>query len=294
MNYQKIYNQIIENAIQRDIDDYTEKHHIIPKSEGGTDDISNLVELTPREHYIAHKLLYKINPTKSRAAAWHVMTIDKTGKRYINSHEVAKARKAFIESISGKNNPMYGKGYLISGDKNPFYGKTHSEETKIKLSKTKLGTKRSEASKLKQAESLRGYKQSEEHKRKISESNKGKLLSKQSRIKISETLKNKEKIKCQYCNHHNSISMHSRWHGDNCKSNPKNSSVNWIIFWQGQFIIKYDIKEFCKEVGFNLKHMMRSIGYSNTLDDIEDLSKVIYRKVPKGKFKGLEVLRRPI
>ena len=34
-----------------------ERHHIKTKCVGGTDDIYNLVDLTPREHYIAHKLL---------------------------------------------------------------------------------------------------------------------------------------------------------------------------------------------------------------------------------------------
>lgn len=39
-------------------DTYYEKHHIIPRSLGGTDHPSNLVMLTPKEHYIAHLLLY--------------------------------------------------------------------------------------------------------------------------------------------------------------------------------------------------------------------------------------------
>ncbi len=35
------------------------KHHIIPKYMGGTDDPSNLVELTVEEHAEAHRLLYE-------------------------------------------------------------------------------------------------------------------------------------------------------------------------------------------------------------------------------------------
>lgn len=38
---------------------YYESHHIIPKSLGGSDDNSNLVLLTAKEHYIAHLLLYR-------------------------------------------------------------------------------------------------------------------------------------------------------------------------------------------------------------------------------------------
>ena len=41
MNYQRIH----------------DAHHVIPRCLGGTDDKSNLVELTAREHFIVHKLL---------------------------------------------------------------------------------------------------------------------------------------------------------------------------------------------------------------------------------------------
>lgn len=36
-----------------------ERHHIIPKSIGGTNDTSNIAILTYREHFIAHWLLTK-------------------------------------------------------------------------------------------------------------------------------------------------------------------------------------------------------------------------------------------
>jgi hypothetical protein len=66
MNYQKIYNEIIERAKSRGLnkrllDGYFEKHHIIPKCLDGTNDITNLVLLTAREHFICHQLLWKTN-----------------------------------------------------------------------------------------------------------------------------------------------------------------------------------------------------------------------------------------
>ena len=62
MDYQRIYNSLIANAILRkNIDGYKESHHIKPKSIGGTDDYWNLVKLTAREHFIAHVLLAKIH-----------------------------------------------------------------------------------------------------------------------------------------------------------------------------------------------------------------------------------------
>lgn len=61
MNYQKIYNQIIIKRQQNIINSgYYEAHHILPKSLGGTNEKSNLVRLTAREHFICHLLLAKI------------------------------------------------------------------------------------------------------------------------------------------------------------------------------------------------------------------------------------------
>jgi len=40
-------------------DTYKERHHIIPKCMGGTNEESNLIDLTAREHFDAHKLLYE-------------------------------------------------------------------------------------------------------------------------------------------------------------------------------------------------------------------------------------------
>lgn len=63
MDYGKTYDRLIkkrrDNPISRD-ECYCERHHIIPKSEGGSDDDTNLVNLTAREHYLAHLLLARI------------------------------------------------------------------------------------------------------------------------------------------------------------------------------------------------------------------------------------------
>lgn len=53
-----------------------EDHHISPKSHGGTDAKNNLARLTPREHFIAHLLLYKIHKDRSMALAlWSMSNI---------------------------------------------------------------------------------------------------------------------------------------------------------------------------------------------------------------------------
>lgn len=59
--YFKLYNKIIDNAKNRILPDNTkiEKHHILPKSLGGSDLTENLVSLTLKEHWICHRLLVK-------------------------------------------------------------------------------------------------------------------------------------------------------------------------------------------------------------------------------------------
>lgn len=63
MTYSAVYCALISKRLKNPItkaDCYVEQHHIIPRSEGGLDEPDNLVNLTAREHYIAHLLLAKI------------------------------------------------------------------------------------------------------------------------------------------------------------------------------------------------------------------------------------------
>lgn len=59
--YLKWYNNIILNRQNNPlIGGYKEKHHIIPRSLGGSNEHTNLIYLTAREHYICHMLLVEI------------------------------------------------------------------------------------------------------------------------------------------------------------------------------------------------------------------------------------------
>jgi hypothetical protein len=103
MNYQKIYNQIIERAQTRQLKGYKEKHHIIPKCMGGGNDRSNLVELTAREHFLCHKLLCEIYPTNPKL--WYALFLMTIGKQRpqnanlykIGSREYERIKTVFIE-----------------------------------------------------------------------------------------------------------------------------------------------------------------------------------------------------
>lgn len=122
-----------------------EKHHIIPKSMGGNNSKSNIVELTPKEHYICHLLLTKavINEHKSKMIkAAYLM-----GKsRNINSKSYSILKEKFYESCKGpKNWSKNGKERLSNfakartGSKNSFYGKSHTHESKEKMRKKMIG-----------------------------------------------------------------------------------------------------------------------------------------------------------
>ena len=60
MNQQLV--DYLDGINKRKLDFKTEKHHIIPRCKGGTDETTNLVLFTPKEHYVAHHLLSKIYP----------------------------------------------------------------------------------------------------------------------------------------------------------------------------------------------------------------------------------------
>jgi hypothetical protein len=67
MDYQKIYNSIINRGLSRaSFEGYNEVHHIIPKCLGGSNTEDNLVSLTPEEHYVCHQLLLKLYPNNRK------------------------------------------------------------------------------------------------------------------------------------------------------------------------------------------------------------------------------------
>jgi hypothetical protein len=71
MNYKKIYDSLIDKAQSRELNGYVERHHIIPRCIGGKDSNTNLVKLSAKEHFIAHKLLVRIHP--SERGLWYAL-----------------------------------------------------------------------------------------------------------------------------------------------------------------------------------------------------------------------------
>lgn len=124
MNYNKLYNEIIEKRKIEIPSGYTEEHHIVPRSLGGTDDKDNLVLLTAKEHFICHLLLTKMYPKGSNEyykmchAFLMMLTKSKNQERYITSRKYEHLKVSFSERMSalqsGKNNSQYGTMWIYN------------------------------------------------------------------------------------------------------------------------------------------------------------------------------------
>ena len=66
--------QRTEEALKLDPNLYCEKHHIIPKFEGGNDDPSNLVFLSYNDHVIAHYIRWFMSRKPQSLTAFNVMS----------------------------------------------------------------------------------------------------------------------------------------------------------------------------------------------------------------------------
>jgi hypothetical protein len=148
--YSKYYFRIIENRQRNPLNGYVEKHHIIPKSLGGTNKKSNIVALSAREHFLCHRLLVKMTIGKDRMKMSYaircLMHLENTHQqRYkINARTyqtiILETKSSISENISGQNNPFYGQQHspeskAIMRAKRALQvmpskiGKTYSEET---------------------------------------------------------------------------------------------------------------------------------------------------------------------
>tara|TARA_R110000868_G_scaffold2970_1_gene20090 strand:+ start:633 stop:1214 length:582 start_codon:yes stop_codon:yes gene_type:complete len=174
MNDARIYEALVARAKRRSKPEgYAERHHVLPRSLGGSDHISNLVWLTAREHFVAHMLLARIyggsqwfavmmfaagerrvvnsrlyEAAKRKHAAW--MSEAYTGRRLNDGH-----KRAISEGLRGNANTK-GKPLAathrhqisasLKGNTNNA-GRTAGEETRAKMSAAKRGRPRSEETK---------------------------------------------------------------------------------------------------------------------------------------------------
>lgn len=185
MNYKKVYDDICENAKNRNLLGYSEKHHIIPRSLGGNNSEENLVDLTGREHFIAHKLLAKIykGPMIYAFLMMCNTNVRENGfQRFkVSSRDYELARHLVSSKLSGTE---------------------RTEDTKIKISISQKERMKNPVIRAK-CSTRKGIPNSDNQK-----------------ALISEKLKGIPKPKVEPCPHCDKICNKAtaiRWHYDNCK-----------------------------------------------------------------------------
>lgn len=218
--YKTLYFNIIHRAVTsnriKNSNTYYERHHIIPKSLGGSNINDNLVYLTAREHYICHRLLTKFTAgaekKKMICAVWMFNNKSSNQQRVIiTSRQYEYIRKQISTTFSEDRKGKLNKGRQLTAAhklkiSQTLTGRVMSEETRQKMRKPKLKIV------------------SIETRQKLSAINKGRQLSLITREKMSNSKKGINPVHtqvswiCKYCQTQGiGISNYNRWHDINCK-----------------------------------------------------------------------------
>jgi hypothetical protein len=214
--YTRIYYAIIERAQSRaQPTTYTEKHHIIPKSLGGSDCRSNIAVLTAREHFVCHWLLVKMTEGTAKRSMGHALRImlakkpnSRQGDRYIPKSKLYQLVKQTANTAS-KGRPCLPETREKIRQGNLKRPPT-SEETRAKLSAA--------------AKRRKGF--TPEGRAKVVESNKARVWTDEMREKLREQnlglYRGNQKGKpaprmcCIYCRDESSVSVIKRAHYNQC------------------------------------------------------------------------------
>ena len=136
MNYLKRYIKLVRKAQERVLPDdvYREKHHVFPVSIFGQNEY--LVELTFKEHVVAHHLLYKVyekrygdknkKTIKMKCALLAMLNFRTDTRKKVSDKTIAKLVNKLYAAYSKK------KRYI-----KPMLGKKHSKQTIEKMKKEK-------------------------------------------------------------------------------------------------------------------------------------------------------------
>lgn len=125
MNYEKIYEAIIERRKLERPEGYVENHHIVPRCLGGKDEDDNVVAITAREHFLCHWLLVKMytGADKMRLSAAFNSMCRMSDGQIRNSKNFAVARKHFSDNHPCKVESTRNK---ISASLRRYYSEAHT------------------------------------------------------------------------------------------------------------------------------------------------------------------------
>lgn len=160
MNYKMHYDKLIETRRNLDRQNiYTEKHHIIPICMGGNNSKENIINLTAREHFLAHWLLWRIHKNDKLANAFYAMTRKSENQKRLISYSsigYAEAKEACAAATSRR-----------------FKGVPKSEEQRKKMSESAKGKLKSKDHRNNLSKALIGKKLSKERVEKMRINSKG-------------------------------------------------------------------------------------------------------------------------
>lgn len=130
MNYHKIYDALVTRGKNRVLTGYKEKHHIIPRCMGGTDELENLVWLTPEEHYVCHLLLVKIHPGSLKLVKAAMFMVSSNSSQQRSNKVYGWLKRQYSDYMKGDNNPTkingpWNKGKSVKTRQTPI---TESEK----------------------------------------------------------------------------------------------------------------------------------------------------------------------
>ena len=224
MNYQWHYDNLIKTRKERARENgkYYERHHIIMKSMGGTDDELNLVYLTAKEHFLAHWLLWRIHRNRKTARAFFLMCIlisenQKRVKIGGNAYDEAKnaihlvgmseesRKKCSNSRIPHEIRWLKELGTEKGEERIKQYYKALSDQVKkYHRERDKSVSRYSEEGRKKLNKSKIGVRLTDEHKKKIS-------------IKSSIKCRKLILVECPICRKAGKGGNMTRYHFNNCK-----------------------------------------------------------------------------
>jgi len=221
---------------------YAEKHHILPKSIGGSDCKDNLIRLTAKDHFFAHRLLAKIHKGKMIFA--FSMMLKTRGKELATRHtyetlkiEIAKELSALHKGVPTSKETKEKMSKASKGKKHSEercevnrqsqLGKKLSKEHKEAISRGGKGVKKPKGFGEKIAQINRERVFTDEHRANISKALKGGKLSEETREKMRNAVRPKITHKQKECPHCGTIGAGgnmTRYHFDNCRVRQQNAS----------------------------------------------------------------------
>ncbi len=186
MDYKALYHRFIQDRQGREVAGYSERHHIVPRCEGGGDEPENLLRLSARDHLFAHLILAK---WKGGLHWLPLILMTSQAKRpsQPTAQELriaAKAREKAGQALVGREKTKEERQKLSRALK----GRTILPAWRAKMSQAHSGKALTKEHRDNIGRGLQGKSPSQETRTKIGKFHKGKVLSEETRQKIRDSL----------------------------------------------------------------------------------------------------------